>query len=326
MKFDEESNNGDVQLQQQEQAKDEHAHRREEEQEEDEEGLPLLPDSDTCTPQHSNTSTSITCTTRPSSSSRVRGILKMIASQSPSAIQEYEYNKQVLEETDKVFQTRKRKKQRNNGSANHHGVHHDAEGQQQQQHQSPSSLSTKGKFVSLQEVLCRHRYVCFFIIQGSCDGQYYSTHTLAIRKRLAIHYHDSISTILVSLNGGGGGGEKRSRKSRISSKSTDTVDIDCDGNNRHEVGHDAAFCRGSGFCSLPSSPIFFTLFNVVAVPSIVIVDTMTGRPISPDAGLALEWNDAHYVMNAWQRGSSGLTWCQKLLAVLTFQSGISIGI
>jgi hypothetical protein len=87
---------------------------------------------------------------------------------------------------------------------------------------------------------------------------------------------------------------------------------------------DTLFCQGTGFSSFPSSSILMMLFNITQVPTIVIVDTTTGRAKSPDAGLAMEWNDPHYVINAWQRGNSGLSLSQKALSVITCQSNCVI--
>jgi hypothetical protein len=90
--------------------------------------------------------------------------------------------------------------------------------------------------------------------------------------------------------------------------------------NNDDGGTENMFCHGTGFASLPSSSIIMALFNVTQVPTILVVDTDTGRLLPSDAGLAMEWNDPHYVLNAWQRGSSGLTVGQKVLAVMSFQS------
>ena len=80
------------------------------------------------------------------------------------------------------------------------------------------------------------------------------------------------------------------------------------------------FGRGTGFTSLPTSSVLMTLLNITQVPTLVVIDTSTGRPISSDAVLALEWNDPHDVLQAWHTGSSGLNCWQKLLALATFQS------
>jgi hypothetical protein len=62
-----------------------------------------------------------------------------------------------------------------------------------------------------------------------------------------------------------------------------------------------------------------SLLNVTQVPTIVIIDSDTGRPVSRESALAIEWNDPHDRFNdnkkdgfnAWQAGGSGLTAWQK---------------
>jgi hypothetical protein len=140
--------------------------------------------------------------------------------------------------------------------------------------------------LSFHQLVSRNRFVFFFIVQRS--GKYHSSHALSLRLRLAAEYHDSISTFFVSLN--------------------DDPDAD------------TLFCQGTGFAIFPSSPTMMTLLNVTQVPSLVIIDSTTGRPLSTDAALAIEWNEPHDVINAWQRKSSGLSMSQKIFSVLTCQS------
>lgn len=184
----------------------------------------------------------------------------MLSSHCPNELPVFCYNNDLLEETQTVLQKRRKRR------ISEH---------------PPSDMAT------FQELVCLHRYVCFFVIQGS--RSYYSAHSLSLRKRLATDYHDSMTTFIVSLN-------------------------------EREEETENTFYQGTGFSSFPSSSVLMTILNVTKVPTIVIVDTATGFPVSPDAGLAMEWNDAHYVLNAWQRKSSGLSWVQKLLAVVSCQS------
>jgi hypothetical protein len=189
----------------------------------------------------------------------------MIASQSPSSqLPIFEYNPEGLESSHRTLRSRRK--------------------QRITEHVPPCQMSSFENLVNL------HRYVCFFVVQGS--GSCYSKQSLSLRKRLATHYHDSMTTFVVSINS--------------------------------DVGEEAdtLFCRGTGFASLPSSAILRAILNITQVPTIVVVDTSTGRSISPDAGLAMEWNEPHFVINAWQRGKSGLSCSQKALAVMTFQSSI----
>jgi hypothetical protein len=57
---------------------------------------------------------------------------------------------------------------------------------------------------------------------------------------------------------------------------------------------------------------FTSLLNVTQVPTIVIINSDTDRPLSRESALAIEWNDPHDCFNkdgfnAWQAGGSGMT-------------------
>jgi hypothetical protein len=80
------------------------------------------------------------------------------------------------------------------------------------------------------------------------------------------------------------------------------------------------FCHGTGFACLPPLPMLLSILNISQVPSLVILDASSGQKLSRDAMIAVEWNDAHSVINAWQKGQSGLSLPQKLLAMATLQS------
>jgi hypothetical protein len=143
---------------------------------------------------------------------------------------------------------------------------------------------------SFEALATHHRYVCFFVIQGNASN-FYSQHCLFLRQRLSQGFHDVMKTFLVCL------------------------------------GDDAAadfFCHGTGFCHLPETPLVRSLLNISQVPCVIIVNSTTGEKMSQDAMLAMEWNDAHRVINSWQRGQSGLTCTQKMMAVATFQSSCAI--
>jgi hypothetical protein len=69
---------------------------------------------------------------------------------------------------------------------------------------------------------------------------------------------------------------------------------------------------GTGFAALGSTPVLMSLLNVTQVPTIVIMDSDTDRPLSRESALAIEWNDPHDCFNkdgfnAWQAGGSGMT-------------------
>ena len=161
------------------------------------------------------------------------------------------------------------------------------------------------------ELSQRHKFVCFFILQ---EGPvYYSKHVMELRKRLSLHYNDCMTIFVVNLNNNKNNNH-RDGEDDTSSKTA----------SRKSVNLFSHFGNGTGFTYIrPTSSsvsIFMTLLNVTQVPTIIIFDTSTGRPISADAKLALEWNEPHDVLQAWHVGHSGLTTCQKLFAVATCQS------
>ncbi|CAJ1965647.1 unnamed protein product [Cylindrotheca closterium] len=148
-------------------------------------------------------------------------------------------------------------------------------------------------FTSIQksfvDVLAENRFVCFFIIQG--NKNFHSNHTLNLRKRLALNFHDRITTLVVFCG-------------------------DSEG--------EPLFCQGTGFTSFPFSATLMSVLNIAQVPSLVVLDTQTGRPIHSDAALALEWNNPHEVLGAWEQEQSGLTTTQKAVSVVTLQSNCTI--
>jgi hypothetical protein len=197
---------------------------------------------------------------------RLKGLLKMLNFDDP--LHFLHFDALQLNETQTILE-RRRKKVRN-----------------REMRATDDYSSDKFTF---QQLVARNRFVCFFIVQGS--GNYHSIHTLNLRKKLAMDYHDSMTTFLISLDG------KES---------------------------DNSFCEGTGFAIFPFFPMATRLLNVTQVPAIVVIDSTTGRPLSSDAALAVEWNDPHFVINAWQRKKSGLSCSQKAFSVLTFQSTCTI--
>ena len=111
-----------------------------------------------------------------------------------------------------------------------------------------------------------------------------------LRKRLAEGYHDVMTIFVITLG-------------------NDTGSID-----------ENLFCQGTGFAYLPSSPMLLSMLNIDQVPTLVILDTSSGQKLSRDSMIAVEWNDAHSVINSWQKGGSGLSLSQKVLAIVTLQS------
>ena len=197
---------------------------------------------------------------------KLKGLLRLLESQCQRAseLSFYPYDAQQLEEVHTIFQTRRKRKLL---------------------HEIPSHVSVTKSF---HQLVSRHRFVCFFIVQGT--KQFHNSHAINLRRRLASDYNDYMTTFLVSLG-----------------KDSDT--------------EDSLFALGTGFAVFPSSSTFMALLNVTQVPTIVIIDSLTGRPIPQDAILAMEWNDdPQFVIHSWQQGKSGLSAGQKTLSVLSFQS------
>ena len=200
---------------------------------------------------------------------RLKGILRLISSQYPDPIPTYEHDATMLAESQTIMQNRRRKR--------------------------PNSTLLPNQMATFEELVNRHRYACFFFIQGN-PSRFYSSHCLKLRKRLSEDYHDVMATFLVTVGG--------------NAASTDaTGDV---------------FCQGTGFSSLPSTPILLSLLNINQVPVAVVLEKATGHKISRDAMLAMEWNNPQSVINAWQRGKSGLDCTQKALAVASMQSDCTL--
>jgi hypothetical protein len=204
---------------------------------------------------------------------RLKGLLRLLSSQCQEEVRAFEYDPMALTDSHAVLQNRRRRRP----------------------YSSTQLLLSQTS--SFEELVNRHRYVCFFVIQGNASN-FYSKHCLMLRKRLAEDYHDVMTTFLIAPGDRSATGGQES--------------------------HDNLFCKGSGFATLPASAVLLSMININQVPAIVILDTSTGQRISRDAMLAMEWNDPHSVINAWQRGKSGLDCTQKILAVASFQSDCCI--
>jgi hypothetical protein len=304
-----------------------------------------------------------TTTTTPST--KLRGLLKLLKGQicNPNSthstsstpndtVSVYSYEEDTLLETHKEFQKRRKRSEL------------------LLQHSSSPSLS------SFEEVICRHRFVCFFVIQGrsrrrgrgrkkstTSSSSYYCTHTLNLRKVIAAEYHDVMSTFVIDI------GSTFSSNNNSNSNSNSNVDtcvsvdynkdpllpLAGDGddkedghrqnnngevlygdeetiiNDRHEEeeedlscsSNNNNFCSGTGFTVFPSTVSISTILailNVSKIPSVVVIDTTTGRIVSRDAILAIEKNNSHTVINRWQSGKSGLSFSQSICAAVTCQS------
>jgi hypothetical protein len=103
---------------------------------------------------------------------------------------------------------------------------------------------------------------------------------------------------------------------------TDNIDTNGDvEESKFAVKDNLLFCLGTGFALFQHSCSLMTMLNITKLPSVLILDSTTGRIVSHhDALLAMEWNDSHSVINSWQQGKSGLSCLQKLFATLTCES------
>jgi hypothetical protein len=290
-----------------------------------------------------------TTTTTPST--KLRGLLKLLkgqicnpnsSSSTDDTVSVFSYDEDALLETHKEFQKRRKRSEL-------------------LQHSSSPSLS------SFEEVIGRHRFVCFFVVQGrsrrtgrgrkksttSCSS-YYCTHTLNLRKVIATEYHDVMSTFVIDIGSTFYSSNNNSSVDNCASVdynndpllplSGDGDDNEEDGrldnnglvlygdeetiiNDRHKEedfsSNNNNFCAGTGFTVFPSTASISTILailNVSKIPSVVVIDTTTGRIVSRDAILAIEKNNSHTVINRWQSGKSGLSFGQSICAAVTCQS------
>jgi hypothetical protein len=238
--------------------------------------------------------------------SQLRGLLKLLVAGSTTTTKTtttatiskdtklplFEYDVELLQDTQSMFQKRR-------GRMNH-------------QSQQDNGTRIPQYNLSYQELIARHRFVCFFIIQGN-DSNRYSKHTLRLRKLLSNGYHDSITTFLVPV-----GGNTMVLSSSYKDNHGDNNNTDDD---IEESSNNFLFCHGTGFVLFSQTSYLITMLNTSQLPSVIIIDSTTGRIVSQqDALLAMEWNDSHTVINSWQQGKSGLSCLQKLFAIVTCES------
>ena len=247
----------------------------------------------------------------------LRGVLKLIEPHcnDTTSLVHFPYNEERMLESHTMLQSRRKRRLLHN-SSNPTTIMVDDDDEEEEKSLTTAANNKGGDEGQEEEKntfaeLCqRHKFVCFFILQ---EGPvYYSKHVMELRKRLSLHYNDCMTTFVVNLNN-----NNNNHRGGEDDTSSETA-------SRKNVNLFSHFGTGTGFTYIrPTSSslsIFMALLNVTQVPTIIIFDTSTGRPISGDAKLALEWNEPHDVLQAWHVGHSGLTTCQKLLAVVTCQS------
>mmetsp|Transcript_16086 Transcript_16086/g.33396 ORF Transcript_16086/g.33396 Transcript_16086/m.33396 type:complete len:385 (+) Transcript_16086:82-1236(+) len=324
---------------------------------------------------HGTTTPVDTTTTKP-----LRGLLKIIQGQvgsngctssteqrtsisiDPKLVSVYRYHGETLRKSQVELQ-KKRKRRRKPNSTNTHqhtnNEKHNDEDSWFQNNPQNHLLQHSSASMPFAQVVGRHRFVAFFVIQGwrraraatitpistastVTDGNqrdrfYYSAHTLNLRQLLATDYHDVMSTFVLDLtdgccnnnnnNNNCSGGDGFSFCDEETGGASDGYN-DNDGTSN--------FCRGTGFAILKptttnnsnNTGILLTLLGGISkVPSVVVVDTVTGRTLSKDVVLAIQKNDAHAVVNRWQQNhhrssssSSGLTPCQSICTALLCES------
>jgi hypothetical protein len=89
------------------------------------------------------------------------------------------------------------------------------------------------------------------------------------------------------------------------------------------------YCLGTGFALLPNNnsntSLLLSMLNVTQVPSIIVIDTATGRQVGGDVALlAMVSNrdNPQRILQAWEQGKSGLSCCETLLAMATCQTSV----
>ena len=271
------------------------------------------------------------------SSGTLRGLLKMLQGQIPSAaslvgptaltastpyngdnghqpsdavVSVYRYHGPTLRESQKALLKKKTKRKSrtavvaasNNGEGGNTGGAGGA-----------GAVPLLRHFTPFANAVQRHKFVAFFVVQGvrNAGGTLcYSAHELKLRSILATDYHDAMMTFVLDAGSSHGGRE--------------TYDEEC-GNGGDDDDEDGGshhpFCRGTGFGLFPTTPLsvptVLSVLNVTKIPAVVVLDAGTGRTVAHDAILAIERNDGHGVINRWQSGKPGLSPWQQVGAVAT---------
>ncbi|GKY99168.1 hypothetical protein MPSEU_000872300 [Mayamaea pseudoterrestris] len=178
--------------------------------------------------------------------------------------------------------------------------------QQQQQHDSVTSPC----MVDLLDLVNGKNIVVLLFMDLT------QQHSLAIRKalvRLAESHSQQVACIVIAseseasssetFNGGGDHEEKvGSSSSSTSRRATQPVET--------------CLC-GSGFGYTRLTPTLQACFNVTQLPYLVVLHH--GRRISGShEELALEWNEADAIVDAWSRQTSALSVAQRVQASLLF--------
>lgn len=214
----------------------------------------------------------------------------------------FSYNADILRATQTGFQKRRKRQRRPQSLNDSRWCQYD----DIQTLSSSLSISSRPVLSSYEEIIDKHRFVCFFVIQGrnrirgrSNDNNnnkstattsycsYYCKHTLNLRKIIATEYHDVMSTFVIDT----GSGFDRSKFNDILLPMADNKDEE-DGNMYNEATNDSNnhkeeegffsnnFCSGTGFAIYPLPPsqptnnsylsTTLTVLNVSKIPSVVV--------------------------------------------------------
>jgi hypothetical protein len=250
--------------------------------------------------------------------------------QHSSLCRTYEFDASLLQQTQRTMQVRRRRRLRN--------LAREPYTPQPDNSSVTSAAQGRPTIIPFFELIQHqgHRFVCFFVVQYT-NAIHYSHHSLSIRKLLALDYGDFVTTVVIMVG--------------RSAETEDGVDPETDSllqiateerNSSRDLEHASApnfrqselrsngylwdlFCLGTGFSLLPDDNTSFLLsiLNVIQVPSIIVVDTATGRKVGGDATLlAMETHrdNPQQVLQAWEQGKSGLSFCETLLALAKCQT------
>ena len=263
---------------------------------------------------HQGTSDNHVNSTKP-----LRGLLKLLEGQIASPLLEsananatnetetnvdcYRYHGPTLRESQKELQKRKRTSRKNKNAA-------------EEEADFPLLLQHSKHSTNFDTAVRRHKFVAFFVVQGIQNvggNPCYLAHTLNLRTILATDYHDVMTTFVLDLGGSGSG--------NISGSNAMSMLPFGDGDEEAGEPQSDPFCKGTGFCLFPTTPFSVSttlaLLNISKIPSVVVLDSFTGRVVSSDAIISIERNDSHTVVNRWQSGRSGLSLWQQIGAVAT---------
>lgn len=276
-----------------------------------------------------------------------RGVIRMIGShleRQQANCLEYEFDAALFQETQRILQLRRRRRRRTV-----------TRGRQQRgddtapaQARPVTSSSPSSSFFDVVVQRQGHRFVCFLVVmQYDTNALCHSQHSLSIRKLLALDYQGYVTTIVIMV----GRRQLQAEEEDRTAQETDTLLQREDGNvdqNTLDVESGAAestdsralgdddnvntdlFCHGTGFALLAinDTSLLLSMLNVTQVPSVVVVDTVTGRKLGDNALLAMEHHrdDPERALQAWERGHSGLSCCRTAIATATCQTSSSCAI